>query len=66
MNPHLFRHQAAKIWLEANPGSYEAVRRLLGHSDYSHTLNLYTGFETRAATREFADLMTSRKSRRPK
>jgi integrase len=57
VNPHLFRHQAAKIWLDANPGSYEAVRRLLGHSDLSHTLNLYTGFETRAATREFADLV---------
>lgn len=66
VNPHLFRHQAAKIWLDENPGSYEAVRRLLGHSDLSHTLNLYTGLETRSATRAFADLIASKKSPRRK
>ena len=61
INAHLFRHLAAMIWLDANPGSYETVRRLLGHSDLSHTLNLYTGLEGRAATRAFADLVATRR-----
>lgn len=64
VNVHLFRHLAAMIWLDANPGSYETVRRLLGHSDLSHTLNLYTGLEGRAATRAFADLIATKKEQR--
>ena len=57
MNPHLFRHLAAMIWLEANPGAYEAARRLLGHSELSTTLNAYAGFEAGTATRLFAELI---------
>ena len=29
INPHLFRHVAAKLYLDANPGGYEVVRRVL-------------------------------------
>jgi integrase len=63
MNAHLFRHLAVMIWLNANPGSYEAARRLLGHSSISNTLNLYSGLEVRAATQAFAQLISQKKGR---
>jgi len=54
VNVHLFRHIAALIWLEAHPGHYEALRRLLGHKELSQTINAYSGFEAGTATRMFA------------
>lgn len=65
MHTHLFRHLAVMNWLNANPGSYEAARRLLGHSELSHTINLYSGLEVSTATRAFADLVTARMEGRP-
>lgn len=56
-NVHLFRHLAAMIWLDANPGSYEVVRRLLGHAELSRTLNAYAGFEAGTATRLFGEIV---------
>lgn len=64
VNPHLFRHLAVMVWLDASPGGYEAARRLLGHADLSHTLNLYSGMEIRTATRAFADLIATKKGKR--
>lgn len=61
MNAHLFRHFAVMNWLDANPGAYEVARRLLGHSEVSHTINMYSGLEAKSATRSFAELMESRK-----
>lgn len=61
MNAHLFRHLSVMLWLEANPGAYEAARRLLGHADVSQTINLYSGLETRSAMAQFSDLITSKK-----
>lgn len=61
MNAHLFRHLAAMIYLEANPGGYEAVRRLLGHSSVSKTIALYTGLETSGVFKALGDILTSRK-----
>lgn len=55
VNVHLFRHIAAKIWLDANPGHYEALRRLLGHKVLSQTINAYAGFEAGTATRLFGE-----------
>jgi integrase len=55
VNAHLFRHIAAKIFLDAYPGHYEALRRLLGHKELSQTINAYAGFEAGTATRLFAD-----------
>ncbi len=63
VNPHLFRHIAVMTWLDANPGAYEAARRLLGHSSVSHTINLYSGLEAKTATKAFSDLMTQKKGR---
>ena len=33
ITPHQFRHLAAKIVLDDNPGAYELVRQLLGHKN---------------------------------
>jgi integrase len=65
MNAHLFRHFAVMTWLDAHPGSYEAARRLLGHSEVSHTINMYSGLEVKTATKAFAELVaTNKKGRR--
>lgn len=64
VNAHLFRHLAVMIWLDANPGCYEVARRLLGHSDISKTISLYSGLEVKSATRAFADLVETKKGRR--
>jgi integrase len=53
VHPHLFRHVAAKLFLDANPGSYEVVRRVLGHRSIDTTVGFYTGLETPAAVRHF-------------
>jgi site-specific recombinase XerD len=53
VNPHLFRHVTAKLYLDQNPGSYEVVRRVLGHRSIDTTTAFYTGLETSAAVRHF-------------
>lgn len=63
INMHLFRHIAAQIWLNANPGQYEVVKRLLGHSALSQTLNVYAGFEAGTSARLFADVIESARRR---
>lgn len=55
VNLHLFRHIAAKIYLDKEPGGYEVVRRLLGHRSMDTTLSFYAGQETAAATRHYDD-----------
>ena len=63
VNPHLFRHIAAKLFLDANPGSYEVMRRVLGHRSIETTTAFYTGLETAAAVRHFdATILKLRKS----
>jgi integrase len=59
MNAHLFRHFAVMLWLDANSGGYEIARRLLGHKELSHTINMYSGLEAKSAGRAFADLVGS-------
>ncbi|MDT1064704.1 hypothetical protein RM190_22805 [Paracoccus sp. CPCC 101403] len=56
-NTHLHRHLAAKIVLAERPGSYEVVRRLLGHSSTSSKLNAYVGFEAGTSTKLYADIL---------
>src|SRR5712671_4513291 len=53
IHPHLFRHITAKLFLDANPGSYEVVRRVLGHRSIETTTGFYTGLETPAAVKHF-------------
>ena len=57
VNAHLFRHLAAMLYLQAHPGEYEAVRRLLGHTQLSRTLNFYAGFEAGTATQLLAEVI---------
>ena len=57
ITPHQFRHLAAKIVLDANPGAYELVRQLLGHKNVKTTTNNYAGIDTRRAGRAHADLI---------
>lgn len=61
VNAHLFRHIAAKLFLAAKPGHYEALRRLLGHKELSQTINAYAGFEAGTAIRLFANVLEEAK-----
>jgi integrase len=58
MTPHQFRHFAAKLHLEANPGAYELIRQLLGHKSLRTTTRFYAGPDTRRAGRAHAELIT--------
>ena len=53
INPHLFRHIGAKLYLDKNPGNYEVVRQVLGHKSMATTTKFYAGHQTRNATRHF-------------
>jgi integrase len=57
LTPHQFRHLAAKIILDANPGAYELVRQMLGHKNMKTTTNFYAGIDTRRAGRAHAELI---------
>ncbi|MBM4073226.1 MAG: site-specific integrase [Planctomycetes bacterium] len=59
MNPHLFRHAMAKIYLDRNPGDYETIRRLLGHKSIETTIRFYCGAEQESAIRHFQDKVLS-------
>jgi integrase len=58
MTPHQFRHLSAKLYLDASPGSYETVRRVLGHKNIKNTVNFYAGMETRAAVEQYDQLIS--------
>jgi integrase len=60
-NTHLFRHAGGKIFLDARPGHYEVVRRVLGHRSLATTTSTYTGAETRTAGLHFASVITERR-----
>ena len=57
LTPHQFRHLAAKIELDGNPGAYELVRQLLGHKNLKTTVNNYCGLDTKRAGRAHAELI---------
>jgi integrase len=57
VNLHLFRHIAAKLYLDRNPGGYEVMRRLLGHRAMETTIRFYAGMENAAAGRHFDDVI---------
>ena len=56
-NPHLFRHLAAKIILDAHPGAYGLVQRVLGHESIKTVMDFYTGPETTAAFAHYNTLL---------
>lgn len=49
INPHLLRHYVALLWLEAMPGEYGPISKLLGHASVEVTERFYTGAETKKA-----------------
>lgn len=53
INPHLFRHIAAKIYLDNKPGEYPTVSRLLGHRTLATAMQAYTGAENVSASRHY-------------
>ena len=64
VNTHLFRHVGAKLYLDARPGEYEPLRRLLGHRSIATTTGYYTGAETAQAVKRFDDVIGERRHRR--
>lgn len=57
VNAHLYRHLAAKLYLERNPGDYPVVQMLLGHKDLQTTLRAYVGMEQGDAIKRFDKMM---------
>lgn len=57
LTPHQFRHFAAKIILDANPGAIIHVKELLGHKNIKTTSNFYAGIDTQRAGRAHAVLL---------
>lgn len=57
MNMHLFRHFGAKMYLNANPGHYEAVRRLLKHRNVQTTIDFYAEMTSQFAFDEYSDIL---------
>ena len=54
---HQFRHAAAALMLQQDPGNYEWVRRVLGHKNIQTTINFYIGLETTQASRRFGQIV---------
>lgn len=63
VNPHLFRHLAAKLCLQEAPGSYEQARRLLGHRSVDTTTLYYTGLDTARAVALYQERLLGRHAR---
>ena len=63
MNAHLFRHLAGMLILQRHPGSYELVRRLLGHRTINTTINFYTSLESKWAFKHYDDTILSKRGK---
>ena len=63
LTPHQFRHFAAKLILDENPGAHELVRQLLVHKNMKTTINSYAGINTMRAGRAHAELLMQLKAR---
>jgi integrase len=57
LTPHQFRHLAAKIIFDRNPGAFELVRELMGHKNIQTTINFYAGIDTKRAGRAQVELI---------
>ena len=51
LTAHQFRHLAAKLVLDHDPGAFEAVRQLLGHRNLKTTTAAYAGLDTARAAK---------------
>lgn len=57
---HQFRHAAAAIILQKQPGNYELVRLLLGHRSVQTTIRCYIGLKEVQASQIFGELIRER------
>jgi integrase len=57
ISSHQFRHLAAMMILNIEPGNFESVKQLLGHASLLTTVNAYTGIDTRRAARHHQRLV---------
>ena len=57
MNPHLFRHFAAYLYLRERPGDYETVRRLLRHKKLETTMQFYAELSSQWAVEHYDDVV---------
>jgi integrase len=57
LTAHQFCHLSAKILLDAEPGSFETVRQLLGHASLNTTVGAYAGIDSRRAARHHQSLI---------
>jgi integrase len=57
LTAHQFRHLAAKIYLDQNPGGFELMRQFLGHKNLKTTIGAYAGINTKRAGRAHAKLI---------
>jgi integrase len=62
MTLHQFRHLDAKLFLEAHPGGYEALRQLLGHRSIETTVRSYAGVQTRRAAHLHDQILQERRA----
>ncbi len=60
VNPHLFRHIAAKLDLEERPGDFETVRRLLKHKRLQTTMDFYASLSNRWAHDHYDEVVLSK------
>lgn len=63
IHAHLMRHLAAHLYLLANPGDYETVRRLLGHKNVETTIRFYEGLLTDDAFARYDGLIEDMRSK---
>lgn len=63
IHAHLMRHLAAHLYLLANPGDYETVRRLLGHKKIETTIRFYEGLLTDDAFARYDGLIEEMRSK---
>ena len=57
LTSHQFRHLSAKVLLDAEPGSFETVKQLLGHKSIKTTVGAYAGIDSRRAARHHQRLV---------
>ena len=63
VNVHLFRHLAALLSDQTDPGNIEQIRRLLLHELSDTTTKFYTGFATDRAARRYHEQVLGRMSK---
>lgn len=63
ITPHQFRHLAAKLLLDNQPGNYEGARQLLTHRSLKSTTNFYTELQTKNAAREFDQMLHEKRQK---